>query len=193
MIARLSGTIICRETSNVVLDVSGVGYRVYTTEDVLAAIPAKKGGTISFWTHLVVRENALDLYGFLDKKELDFFSLLISVSGIGPKSALAILNLAPAATLRTAIASGDTSYLTRVSGIGSKNAQKIILELKDKMGTMDEGTTAALRDNTDALEALVAMGYSARNVREALKQVDGGISETSERIKEALKILGTRT
>lgn len=169
------------------MDVSGVGYKVLvTTETALEVTPSSP---IFLWTHLVVRETSLELFGFLDKETLDTFELLITISGIGPKSALSILNVASPSMLRQAVASGDITYLTRVSGIGKKNAEKIVLELKDKLKTTSEDRSVNMRSEGDALEALVSLGYSERDAREALKRVPKEMEGASERVKAALKLL----
>jgi Holliday junction DNA helicase RuvA len=143
-----------------------------------------------FWTYLVVREDALDMYGFTDQTEVNFFELLIGVSGIGPKSALAILSLAPPETLRKAITSGDTGYLTKVSGVGRKSAEKIVLELRDKLGAIDlPGLREDLERESDSIEGLQALGYSLREAREALRKVPDNVTDPSERIRQALKSL----
>jgi Holliday junction DNA helicase RuvA len=134
-----------------------------------------------------VREDALDLYGFLNREELEFFEMLINVSGIGPRSALAILGIASIETLRKAIGTGDTSYLTKISGIGRKTAEKIVIELRDKMGKELGG--GSLQVELDALEALKSLGYSQNEARETLKKVSPN-TNTNTKIKEALKILG---
>ncbi|MEK7120459.1 MAG: Holliday junction branch migration protein RuvA, partial [Patescibacteria group bacterium] len=144
----------------------------------------------SLWTHLAVRENALDLYGFLNKQDLDFFSLLITISGIGPKSALGILSVASVGVLRKAISSEDTSYLVKVSGIGKKSADKIVLELKDKLGKEYESDGTTLKEESDVVETLKTLGYKSYEIREALKKMPKDASGTSQRVKEALKILG---
>ena len=199
MIAHLTGTLFFASDRFVVVDVGGVGYKVRVTLDTLRdlrAQPDKKVSqsvslSVSLWTHTVVREDVLDLYGFQNQSELEFFELLISVSGIGPKSALGILNIAPVEHLRHAIAQGDASALTKVSGIGSKSAQKIVLELRDKVGGRgDEIMSGTLREEHDAIEGLVALGYAERDAREALKGVPVDIKGTSARIKQALKDLG---
>ncbi len=187
MISSLSGTIHHKDTRSLVVDVSGVGYKVLvTTETALEATPSSP---IFLWTHLVVRETSLELFGFLDKETLDIFELLITISGIGPKSALSILNVATPAMLRQAVASEDTTYLTRVSGIGKKNAEKIVLELKDKLKVSKDDKSMDTRSEGDALEALVSLGYSERDAREALKRVSKEIEGASERVKAALKLL----
>jgi holliday junction DNA helicase RuvA len=192
MISQLEGKISERGSNYVVLSVGGVGYKIFMPLDTLSSIPAGDQSTKIF-THLAVRENALDLYGFLNKSDLDFFTLLIGVSGIGPKSAQAILNIADASVLRAAIVSSDSSHLTKVSGIGKKNADKIILELKDKLGGetfLGDGTR--VRDEADALEALRALGYSLPQARDALRKIPPTVSGTNARLKEALKILNAK-
>ena len=193
MIGHLKGTLVHQDIKSVILDVSGVGYKVYTNT---TSLPKRSAGdksykastTTEFWTYLAVRENALDLYGFGTKEELDFFELLISVSGIGPKSALAILSIATLQNLRHAISTGDTSHLTKVSGIGKKNAEKIVIELKDKLVGLSVDMSASVSGDVDALEALKSLGYGEREVREALKKVSD-TKDTGEKIKKALKLL----
>ena len=164
----------------------GVGNRVFTSNESIAKNPK----SLSLFTHLAVRENALDLYGFESKEELSFFELLLTIPGIGPKSALSILNMAHVDTLRSAIGSGDVSYLTKVSGIGRKTAEKIILELKDKIGEIAKEENISMKETSDAILALVSLGYSERDVRETLKQIGKNELSTEELIKEALKNLG---
>lgn len=191
MIAHLSGKLLFASDRFVVVQTGGVGYKVRVTLDTLRFLRSKEEKEVSLWIYTSVREDALDLYGFEHQAELDFFELLISVSGIGPKSALGILNIAPVKHLEEAIAAGDTGALTKVSGIGKKGAQKIILELRDKMG--GHGTEAGggmLREERDAIEGLVALGYAERDAREALKNVPEEIKGTGARIKNALKRIG---
>ena len=190
MISRLTGTIAHSDTRFVTLDVSGVGYKVFATTNTVEKL-SKGSGTVSLWTHLSVREDALDLYGFTGREELEFFQMLISVSGIGPKSALSILNIANIEDLKQAIATGDTTHLTKVSGIGSKNAEKIVLELRGKVGAREEKTGEHMKDEVDAIEALKALGYSHSESREALKKVPKETTGTSEKVKRALKNLNS--
>lgn len=190
MIAHLSGDILYTGDKYIVVETGGVGYKVRVTTDALLFLKNNADKKVSLWIYTVVREDALDLYGFQNQNELDFFEMLISVSGIGPKGALGILNVAPVEHLKEAIAMGDTGALTKVSGIGSKSAQKIILELRDKLGGHENNTGGTmLGDERDAIEGLVALGYPERSAREALKKVSSETKGTGARIKEALKQL----
>lgn len=187
MIAALAGTVRHKDLNSLVIDVSGVGYKVLVPTDVaLEAVPSQP---IFLWTHLAVRETSLDLFGFTEKEILDIFELLITISGIGPKTALGILNVASPAMLRQAVASSDTTHLTRVSGIGKKNAEKIVLELKDKLKVTEEDRATDGRSEGDAMEALVSLGYNERDAREALKKVSKDVVGASDRVKQALRVL----
>jgi holliday junction DNA helicase RuvA len=173
-----------------VVNVGGVGYRVFVGQETLGKLP-QNGGNVKLWTHQHVREDSIELYGFLTFAELDFFETVIHVPGIGPKGGLGVLGVAPLDTLKKAIAAGDTSYLTRVSGIGKKMAEKIVLELKEKMAGRGVTVEAPeLKDEADALEALVSLGYSTREAREALAQVPAEIVTMEKRVGAALKNLG---
>jgi Holliday junction DNA helicase RuvA len=190
MISHLSGTVISTNTHSAVIDVGGVGYLVSTTAQVLSTL--HEGQNTSLWTYLAVRETALDLYGFTDKDELAFFELLITISGIGPKTALGILNIASIKMLRNAVFTEDTTELTKVSGISKKNAEKIVLELSGKLGVAVAGDETAITDDSDVIEALTALGYSQKEAREAMKKVPKEITGASERVKHSLKILGNK-
>ncbi len=192
MISQLIGQINHQEDSFVILNVAGVGYKIFATTETIESLKDKTNNSkqeTQLWTHLAVRENSLDLYGFLEKAELDFFELLIAISGIGPKTALGILNVATVDTLVSAISTGDTSYLTKVSGIGQKNAHRIILELKNKIKNLGVGVDD-LKDELDAIDALKALGYSTKEAADALRQIDKSITDIGEKIKTAIKLLG---
>ena len=190
MIGHIEGVVFSVGSSYCIVNVGGLGYKVAVLKEVL--LSAKPGDTLSLWTHLAVREDVLDLYGFKNDEELRFFELLLTVSGIGPRSALAILDIASIETLRSAIAEGRAEYLTNVSGIGKKTAGKIVIELRDKVGLGRDGTAGALKGDEEALEAMRALGYSAQEGREALRKVPREIERGTERLREALKILGTK-
>src|SRR3989338_10665102 len=137
MIGHLKGIVSAVRQGYAIISAGGVGYKVFATRELLLAL--KQDTEAVIWTHLAVRESILDLYGFSSEEELRLFELLLTVSGIGPKSALAILDIASVETLRSAVSAGNASYLTKVSGIGKKTAEKIVLELRDKVGASIEG------------------------------------------------------
>ena len=189
MIGHLEGTVKAIRPGYAIVSAGGVGYRVAATKQALTRLTA--GSTSSFWTHLVVREDVLDLYGFETEPELRFFEMLLTVSGVGPRSALAILDIASIETMRTAIARGNSEYLTKVSGIGRKTAEKIVIELREKVGVGDESTSLALKGDEEALEAMRSLGYSPAEARDALRKVPHDITGSNDRLREALKQLGS--
>ena len=189
MIGHLQGSVSAVRAGYAIVSAGGVGYKVFGTRELLLTLT--QGSETSVWTHLAVRESILDLYGFSNEEELRLFELLLMVSGIGPKSALAILDIASVETLRSAISASNASYLTKVSGIGKKTAEKIVLELRDKVGASIEGSDAALHGDEEALEAMRALGYSQGEARDALRKVPQEIERSNERLREALRILGS--
>jgi Holliday junction DNA helicase RuvA len=190
MIGYLEGVVRTVRDNHCILVAGGVGYKVFATKETLARLAPES--RTSMWTHLAVRESILDLYGFPAEEELGSFELLLTVSGIGPKSALGILDIASSETLRSAIASGNAAYLTNVSGIGKKTAEKIVLELKDKIVAGTGAGPAMPKGDMEALEAMRALGYSADEGRKALRNVPGEVEGSSERLREALRILGSQ-
>jgi Holliday junction DNA helicase RuvA len=164
------------------------GYKVYCLPKTAGAHSV--GQEIEIFTHLHVREDLLDLYGFDTREERDFFEQLIGISGIGPKGAMGVLSAGPLDLLKKGIASGDTSVLTRVSGIGQKTAQRIIMELKDKLRDIGIGEGDDLREGGDIIEALTGLGYSRYQAQQALREVPENIEGVENKVKEALKILG---
>jgi Holliday junction DNA helicase RuvA len=193
MISFLEGKIEFKAEKFVIVNVGGVGYKVFVGLETSQKI-TEKGDNVKLWTHQYVREDSLELYGFIHFAELELFETLIGISGIGPKGALGILGIAPVDTLKKAIAAGDTSYLTRVSGIGRKTAEKIVLELREKMAGKGISSIEApeLREEADVMDALVQLGYSQREAREAINQVPPEIQSAEKRLKEALKKLGRK-
>lgn len=164
------------------------GYKVYCPANTIGAYTV--GAQAELFTHLHVREDAHTLYGFQTRDERDFFEMLLGVSGIGPKGGLGVLATARLDMLKKAIASGDTSLLTRVSGIGQKKAQRIIIELKDKVGEIAGAGDKSLQESGDVIEALVGLGYSRYQAEQALRKVPEDIEGVERKVKEALKILG---
>ena len=195
MISSLSGTIQEVFPNSVVIDVNGVGYEVFTTQQTLGAFLTKKGQDIFVFTYQHIRENLSELYGFLDQQEKQMFLALLIVSGIGPKVALSILNTASVQVLKGAVVSQDSSVLEKVSGIGQKKAQKIILELKDKIDDIDvaQGVNVFLTDvERDVIEALAKMGYSRTSVQKALRTIPRDLETVQEKIKATLQLLSNQ-
>jgi len=190
MIGFIEGKIESSVDRWVIVDVSGVGYKIYISANTFKKLP-KSGEKVKLFTHLHVREDILDLYGFLDKKELEFFELLISISGIGPKGALNILGVASIETLKKAIANEESSILTKVSGIGKKTAEKIILELKTKVSGGELLGDKASADG-EAIDALIGLGYKLHEAREVLKKIPDDFKDVADKVREALKILGKK-
>jgi len=190
MIAKLKGKIDFIKESYAVVEVGGIGYKVFVTSYAMGKIAGLE--EIEFYIHTHVREDILALYGFLSLDELEMFELLISVSGIGPKAGLGILTIADPKTIRTAVANEDASILTKVSGVGKKTAGRVILELKNKIGDLPVHEKHEVTSDSDALEALVAMGYSVSESRDALKALSKDISDVGERVKLALRSMGKK-
>ena len=189
MIGSLTGIVqyINTDKNNVLINVQGVGYAVYLPTHTISSL--KINSDIFIYTYTVVRETALDLFGFITLDEKHFFELLIGISGVGPKSALLILSLADIPTLHNAIAQNEITTLTKVSGIGKKIAQKIIIELKDKIGDITV-TGGVNTDDASVIEALEAMGYKQTEAREVVKQLPSDITGLNKRVAAALKIIG---
>jgi holliday junction DNA helicase RuvA len=192
MISYLSGTILNKGKGFAVIRVGDVGYKVYINPTMLAELGV--GQTIEVYTHQYVREDALDLFGFRNMDELEMFELLLSISGVGPKSALGVLSISDVGQIKDSILRGDPNLLTKVSGIGRKTAERIVLELREKVGQLSLASSGAPQGGygnlrADEIDALIALGYTLQNARDALRQVDANIMDSGERIREALKRL----
>ncbi|MEI6835590.1 MAG: Holliday junction branch migration protein RuvA [Candidatus Falkowbacteria bacterium] len=190
MIAYLKGTVVAKTNNYIILETGGVGYQVFAGENFLAEL--KSGDVKELYLHHRVREEASDLYGFSNLEDLNLFELLLSVSGVGPKSALAVLSLASSDDIKEAIIRGDASLLTKVSGIGKKTAERLVLELKTKITRVSSGTSlvgGGLSGAGDELDALMSLGYGLSEAREALNQVEPAITSAGGRVKAALKYL----
>jgi holliday junction DNA helicase RuvA len=188
MLALLEGKIELKTEKFVLVDAGGVGYKIFCPIQTLVKMP-NKGEKVKLFTHLYVRENLLELYGFLSFEELEFFELLISISGLGPKAGLGILSVASLKDLRASIASGQVNLLTKVSGVGKKTAERVILELRNKILVSGKDVKDLVSDD-ESFDALVSLGYSRNQAREALRQVPEKIKGPEKRIKEALRLLG---
>lgn len=187
MIRNIRGTVLTKEPFAVVVDVQGVGYLVHTPSPLDAY---DLGAEISLHTYLAVRENALDLYGFLSEDELSMFSLLIGLPKIGPKSAMLIMSQADVPLLRKAALSGDATYLSKISGIGKKSAEKIVLGLRDKFGAGEMVGGDYAEGDHDVMDALITLGYSQKEASDTVRTLPADLTETNARIKAALKLLG---
>lgn len=189
MIARLIGEIIDVGITHIVIQVGGIGYLVAVSNSGAYTV----GTTMHIHTHLAVRENALDLYGFTTRDELAMFEQLIKLQKIGPKTAIQILSQASLETLRKAVQTNDATYLSKMSGIGKKSAEKIVAGLKDIL-EMDDVLTehsSAHQSDSDVIDALMTLGYSQRDALQAVQKIPPDITETNARIKHALKYIST--
>ena len=191
MIGTLKGVIEYREDPFLIVDVNGVGYKVLVPTTVLSKINGT-GETIKLYTHTHVREDVLELYGFTEPSDLKLFSLLISVSGVGCRTALGIFSAGSRHDIANAISTGDVTFFTSVPRLGKKNGQKIIIELKSKLG--DNGdidlSGDGKSDQHELLNALKGFGYSAREAQDAVRGLDGKGETLEEKVRLALKHLG---
>jgi Holliday junction DNA helicase RuvA len=193
----ITGEIVLANENSVVLDCNGVGFYCSTTFTTFRQL-GPVGSHVTLFTHLNVREDALDLFAFYDKEELNCFKLLISVTGVGPKAALAILSQLKPEKLAVCIATADIKTITAAQGVGPKLAQRVVMELKDKMkpslngGTIDGDTLAGIASeagpSAEAVSALVMLGYSRSEAGVAVSKLDGGLT-TEQMIRLALKML----
>ncbi len=202
MIYSLRGKLVHKELGLAVVECGGVGYGCRTSYNTLVKL-GETGGEVMVYTHLAVREDGVELFGFADMQELNCFRQLISVSGVGPKAATAILSDMTTEQFALTIASGDSKSLTRTKGIGTKTAQRIVLELKDKISSESVSGTSASSDysggavNTggsalgEAMEALMVLGYSQGEIAPILRKLDPDL-DTQELIKETLRIMASK-
>lgn len=190
MIGRLSGSVVGFRSDRMILDVNGVGYEVAMTAKAIASLPPV-GEQTAVFTHLQVREDDMSLYGFAAESDRDLFRVLLSVSGIGPKVALAILGVFSADALRKTVASEDVKSLTQVPGIGMRGAQKIVLDLKPKLSDMEADVLEGAATASQFREALEALGYTPAEIRDVVPSVDSDAPVT-EQIRQALRALSTR-
>lgn len=196
MIGCLMGEVFALETSTVLLNVNGVGYEVDTPLSTFCQL--QKGQKITLWTHLVVREDAQQLYGFMEAQEKTIFRTLLKVNGVGPKMALAILSTFSVDMLVHTIEHDDLGTLTKVPGVGKKTAERLMIELRDRFKTLAQsntGSTAALpqiqfMSNSPVAEAeaaLQSLGYKPQEAQKLIQAVKGDLTEASDMIRAALK------
>lgn len=186
MISYLKGKIIYKNDKSIVLENQGTGHKVFCSPETLKRLTV--GQEAEFFTHLHLKEDAIELYGFLTKSELDLFETLNDVSGIGPKTALILASLGPLGKLKDIMESGKLP--PEIKGIGQKKMQKILLELTGKIKQIEVSSKDAVPD--DALDALISLGFSKQKSREALLRIPQEIRDTAKKIQEAIKIIGSR-
>jgi len=187
MISYLSGKIIIKKDKFIVLDVNGVGYKVFLSKKTLARLPEIEK-PLKLFCFLNVKENILDLYGFLNHKELEFFGTLDNIRGVGPKAALEISSLGSLEDIKERILSKDETLFSEISGIGRKKAMTIILELTGRIKDIPKEKKTEKVD--EAEQGLVNLGFTRQQAKDALAIASKGIKDTEERIKQALKVLG---
>ncbi|MCX7589690.1 MAG: Holliday junction branch migration protein RuvA [Patescibacteria group bacterium] len=189
MLYSISGKILLKFNDFLVLESNGIGFKIFTTFKILEKL--NLGQKQNFYIYFHMRENSIELYGFLDQKELNFFELLNSVAGVGPKSALSILEKNDVKTLSLAIKNNKIEFLTRASGIGKKTAERIILELKNKINLTDQ-TNINLDANLDVFEALISLGYNKAEAKKAIEALDDSLKTFEEKFKSALRFLNKK-
>lgn len=194
MIAYLNGKMAAKGESYIIMDVNGIGFRVFMPSGDIARLPGP-GGEAKVHTYFYVREDAMELYGFSSESGIEYFTKLLSVTGVGCKAALAILSVLPPADLALAIIDGDTKAITRAQGVGAKIAQRIILELKGKVDTHDavgvpqnrQANGHAPSADVSAINALIALGCSPSEAQKTVMQIPAAGMNTEDIIKEALR------
>lgn len=182
MIAFLKGEILEKGLTYIIVENQGLGYKVFVTPEALAKLV---GDEIALFTYQKISEDGQALFGLPDFATLQFFEMLITVSGVGPKVALAILSNAKADAVMQAIANQDASIFTRISGVGTKTAEKIIVELKGKVGAISTGGSSS----PEVFDALLTLGYNQREVRDVINKLDASKSQEGQ-LKQALRLLG---
>lgn len=189
MIAYLQGQVINKGAGYLVVLVDNVGYKVFVTQDLYNETELDQA--IALHVYHNVKENEISLFGFKKVDELELFELLLSVSGIGPKSGLNVFLVASVDDIKQAIIINDAGLLTKVSGIGKKTAERIVLELKNKVGGLIKINSSdnSLNMASEEIDALIQLGYSLQQARQALQDIDPSITDSAERLKQALKKL----
>jgi Holliday junction DNA helicase RuvA len=194
MISYIQGTVSKIDEELIIVETNNIGYGIFTSLNTIDSVNLNE--EIKVHTHLYVREDKINLFGFLTEEELDMFEKLIKISGVGPKAAIAILSISKVKTLKREIANENINYLKKASGIGKKTAGKIVLELKDKMDVIfedDDGVEIDSSISGSFVEnALIQLGFNKMEIRKALSKIKSEGKQEEEIIKEALKIMGNR-
>lgn len=191
MIGLLAGIVELRDDPYLLINVSGVGYKVLAATDVLSKVNGE-GGSIKLFTYTYVRDDALELYGFSTRDDLKLFESLLSVSGIGPKTAISVFAIGTSDEIKSAIAQSNVSFFTSVPRLGKKNAQKIIIELKGRIGSVKELDLSGdeLKEHEQVIEVLKTFGFTGKEATEAIRSTKGQGKTTEEKVRLALKYLG---
>lgn len=199
MFSYIKGILAEKGTDHAVVECGGIGFKIYTSNNSLADTKCIQGTEVLFYTYMYIKEGIMDLYGFSTKEELELFELLISVSGVGAKGAASILSAGKPSAIALGIVTGDTDLIKKASGIGNKTAQRIILELKDKIKnediisngseTFEKIIPAASNEREEAANALIALGYTGAEAKSAVSKVSTDVGDVENIIKEALKRL----
>jgi Holliday junction DNA helicase RuvA len=187
VIGRLQGRLVAKHPPQIVVDVQGVGYELDVPMSTFYQLPAA-GQEVALHTHLIVREDAHQLYGFATESERQVFRQLLKISGIGARTALAVLSGMSVADLSHAVATQDGARLVKVPGIGKKTAERLLLELRDRLDAAAAAPAAGRREGSDVVNALLALGYSEKEAAWAVKQLPAEVN-VSEGIRQALKLL----
>jgi len=185
MFYSIKGKIIQKMENSFILEVGDIGYQIFVSDFLLAK--TKLGQEIKLWVFLYLREETIELYGFETEEELDFFKKLNAIPNIGPKSALGILSAIKISELKKAILNENQEVLTKVSGIGKKTAERIIVEMKGKVEKMLEAT--AIVEDSEVIDALVKLGYPLKEAREVVRKIPENIKGAKERLREALRLI----
>ena len=189
MFYSIEGILVKKSDKFIVIENQGFGFRVFVSQETNSQLP-KIGEKTKLFLHHHVKEDAMDLYGFLQKEEMELFEMLISVSGIGSISAFGLIGLSSVENLKTAIISGKADFLHRAPGIGQKTAERIILELKSKLA---EGAgESKLESDLELEDALIGLGYDKNAIRQAMRKISEEILDSDKRLKEAIKLLGKK-
>lgn len=189
MIHSLRGALLAKTEQYAVVEVGGIGFQVFVPKTVLERLPAV-GNTVALRCVMAVKQDGVELCGFLSDAEKKMFEMLTSVSGVGAKTAMRILDIAELDELAAAVNEGRAELLTKASGVGRKTAERVVVELRGKMEEVASAQVVkAMESNIDITDALVNLGYAKAEIREALKRIDPGVTKLEERVRAAMKLL----
>ncbi len=193
MFSYLNGKIVLISDKYVIIDINGVGYKVHIPERAKNSI-SKIGEEVKLYTHTTINmnEGSFDIYGFTDPDDLHIFLLLTSISGVGPSLANSVISSLDANSIQSAILTEDHEYLSRIPRVGKKTAQRIILELKNKVEILPGINDSGFKADTEAIDALVALGYSKFQAQNTLSELPKEIKKSEDKVKEALRVLGNK-